>query len=142
MLLPKHSTITWTEFCHFLTPSPLILSTQLLNGPLSHYQIVRSSYGTESHLIIRFSFFLSILALVSEELPDVPCKLNHMKIMIKPCDENISARLNYLFSLLPTRTHLCTCKNPDGKGYDIPVGNNERGLQSELTINFLILLVS
>ena len=51
-----HSTTTWTEFCHFLTPpplrgqflypergqkqiffdpiSPLILSTQLLNGPL------------------------------------------------------------------------------------------------------------
>jgi hypothetical protein len=48
----------------------------------------------------------------------------------------------YLFSLLPTRTHLCTCKNPDGKGYDVPVGNNKRGLQSELTTNFLILLVS
>ena len=61
-----------------------------------------------------------------------------MKIMIKPYDENIST----LFSLLPTRTHLCTCKNPDGKGYDVPVGNNKRGLQSELNAYFLILLVS
>ena len=54
--LKVHSTTTWTEFCHFLTPppyvdsfytlsmdknrhfltsSPLILSTQLLNGPMA-----------------------------------------------------------------------------------------------------------
>ena len=137
----EHSTTTWTEFCHFFHSLSPHLVHVVIEWPLI------TLLDSEQQLRHRVTFdnkifFLSILALVSEELPDVPCKLNHMKTMIKPCDENISARVNYLFSLLPTRTHLCTCKNPDGKGYDIPVGNNERGLQSELTTNFLILLVS
>ena len=49
-------------------------------------------------------FFLSILALVSEELPDVPCKLNHMKIMIKPCHENIST---LIFSVYYLQERIC-----------------------------------
>ena len=54
-------------------------------------------------------FFLSILALVSEELPDVPCKLNHIKIMDKPCFKNILTKLRYLiiFSVYYLQERIC-----------------------------------